>query len=128
MFDPARWSLGSGCPASAPPVWQPPQSMMVARYSPRGSWRCLGCCCWADAEAAAKPRVNAQTARARAARGLMGYGLLGDRAAHGAATTRDRKRNEAGRHRRGDLDGKALARAWMYGPACVAEGAGDGDE
>jgi hypothetical protein len=50
----------------------------------------------------------------------MGYGLLRGGAAHGAATTWDRKHNEAGRHRRGDLDGKALARAWMYGPACVA--------
>src|ERR1043165_1892126 len=56
-LEPARWRLWSGWPASAPGVWQPPQSMMVARYSPRR----LSCAEAAAAAAAAATTATMQT-------------------------------------------------------------------
>ncbi len=52
--EPATYIAGSGLPISAPVVWQPPQSMMLARYSPRFT---LAVSAAASGEAASRAKV-----------------------------------------------------------------------
>src|SRR5690606_10005782 len=60
--EPASAKPGSGLPVRAPRVWQPLQSMILARYSPRSIRSCAGA--GAAAERAVPSRLSPSAARA----------------------------------------------------------------